>query len=531
MAGNTRKILAIDWDPRTLRIVHAQLRKRTIKIDRLLSVAIPETVDTSNPEQMGKHIRQALDQEGISTRHACVDFPRDQAILNSLVLPIASQEDLPGMVRIQIAKELPFSVGDAVIDYAVGPIEKDSSTAVVLVAAVRREVLEQYEATFRAAELKLERIGLRPYSNRISVCELLKHSLPERVVFVDIGPGLSEISVVRQGALAFSRAASVVIPRQMEEPTRLSILRDDGMEEEVERLDTESLMGPTAPSVVQGLIVEITRSIEAYRARDSVAQVDHIVIGGDLGVEDALSEAIQKRLGVSTEIYNPASSFGWEPDEGAAASAFAAPLGVILSLAREDKQHFDFLHPKRSESATQKKLRKAPLVATVALLFIAAAGVTVAKITQPDREELARIQQRIAELKSRESEQKKFVDLLHGKDGIVPWDQKQLVWIDVLADALSVMPGIEQLVLEQIDLNQKEQAIKFKTKTKQRDTASKAVADLEAFRREGKSLPRFKASIGSSSEKSKESYPYKQDIEVTVLDDENPPGKAAAKKK
>lgn len=529
MAASTRKILAIDWDPRTLRIVHAQIRKRTVKIDRLLSVAIPESVDPANPEQMGKHIRQALDQEGISTKHASVDIPRDQTILHTLMLPAAAQEDLPGMVRIQIAKELPFSVGDAVVDYAVVPVENDAITAEVLVAAVRREVLEQYEATFRSADLKLDRIGLRPYANRISLCELLKHALPDRVVFVDVGPGLTEISVIRQGSLAFSRAASVIIPRHIEEPTRLTLLRDDSPDDGPPQHEAESFMGPTAPSVVQGLVVEITRSIEAYRARDAAAAIEHVVIGGDLGVEEALAEAIQKRLGVTTEIYNPASSFGWEPDEGAAASAFAAPLGLVLSQARDDTQHFDFLHPKKTESATHKKLRKAPIFAAVVCLFVAAAGVTVAQMTKPDRDELAAIEARIAELKAGEADRKKFMDVLHGKDGVVPWDQKQLIWVDVLADALSVMPSTEQLVLEQIDLNQKESIVKFKTKTKQRESATRAVADLEAFRREGKTLPRFKASIGASSEKAKESYPFKQDIEVVVLDDDVAPAKAKKK--
>lgn len=522
MAGSTRKILAIDWDVRTLRIVHALLRKRTVKIDRLLSVAIPESVEPSNPEQMGRFIRQALDQEGIGTRLACVDIPRDQAILNTLMLPVAAQEDLPGMVRIQIAKELPFSVGDAVIDFAVGAAERDATTAEVLVAAVRREVLEQYEATFRAAELKLERIGLRPYSNQLSVCELLKHALPERAVFVDVGPGLTEISVIRKGALAFSRAASVVIPRAVDGGTRLSLVRPEGDEELLASAEPTSLIGPSAPSVVQGLVVEITRSIEAYRARDSAAPIDHVVIGGDQGVEEALAEAIQKRLDVTTEIYNPASSFGWEPDEGAAASAFAAPLGVMLSLAREDRQHFDFLHPKKTESATRKKLRKAPVVAAVVLLFAAAGAVTVAQATKPDREELARIEQRIAELQAGEADRKKFLDLLHGREGVLAWDQRQLVWVDVLADVLSALPGTEQMVLEQIDLNQKDRTIKLKTKTRQRDTASRAVADLESFRREGKTLPRFKAKTGASSDKPKESYPFRQDIEIAVLDDEAP---------
>ena len=79
--------------------------------------------------------------------------------------------------------------------------------------------------------------------------------------------------------------------------------------------------GEGSPAIIESLVVEVTRSIEAYRATDPGAQIDHMVIAGDLGVEESLAEAVHKKLGVTTELYNPASSFGWEPQEGAAASA------------------------------------------------------------------------------------------------------------------------------------------------------------------------------------------------------------------
>ena len=53
------------------------------------------------------------------------------------------------------------------------------------------------------------------------------------------------------------------------------------------------------------------------------------MIGGDVGIEERLAEAIQARLNITTELYNPATTFGWEPDEGAAASAFSATLGLV----------------------------------------------------------------------------------------------------------------------------------------------------------------------------------------------------------
>ena len=516
----SRKVVAIDWDARMLRIVHAMVGKRGVAIDRVFSVAIPREIDPGDPEQMGRHIRRALEQEDIRTKHAIVDIPRDQAILNTLTLPAGAEEDLPGMVEIQVAKELPFSVSDAVIDFAVPPGEEGATTIDVLVAAVRREVLQQYEAIFAHAGLKLERIGLRPYANKVAVCDRLKHAMPERVAFIDVRPTLTEIDVLRSSSLAFSRAASVMIPEGLADGSALSIVADSPDAEPARPMVLPPGEGePDAPvtteEVIQTLLLEVTRSIEAYRAGDPGAHIDLAVIGGDVGVEEQLAEAIQKRLGITTEVYNPASSFGWEPDEGAAAAAFAATLGLVLAQADETTLHFDFLHPKRTESATQQRLKKAPAVAAVIVLFVAAGPIFLHGTTKHSRAELAEMNGRIEELDGNVRANQRFLKLVEEVRGF----DRQYVWVDVLYDIMTALPSNEELVVKHVTLNQKDGKVVLKTQTKRRETPSEVIRALEEFRREGREKPRFKVTMPSQSEKAREQYPYAQDLRIEILAD------------
>ncbi len=519
------KILALDWDTRTLRVVHAVMSKRGVKIDRLLAAAIPSELNAADPSIMGAHIRRVLDEERISTTHAIVDIPRDQAILKTLNLPSSRADDLPGMVEIQIARELPFPAAEAVIDFVVSG-SMEGGTSDVLVAAVRREVLGHYEAVMRHAGLKLERVGLRPYANQVAIAELLKHAIPEQVLIIDLGPSLTEIDVLRNGSLAFSRAASVAIPIDVARTIggtglRLSIPLDAS--------SSSAEAGPVGAgeSVISALVVEVTRSIEAYRTTDAGASVDHVVIGGDFGIEETLAETLHKKLGVTTQLYNPATSFGWDPDEGVAAAAFASALGLVLSHSDGGSLHFDFQHPKRVESRTQKRLRKAPLAAAVAILFVAAGGIVVARSTKPDRDALARIEAEIDALEEKESDYRKFLGVVKV---VRDFDADQLIWVDVLYDAFSCMPTNEEWLLTNLDLNQKERRITLKTKARNRETALDVAKRLEAFRREGRDKPRFDARVGSQSEKKGEKYPFQQDLRITVLVDE-PTGKGPSRDK
>ncbi|MGD2107803.1 MAG: pilus assembly protein PilM [Phycisphaerae bacterium] len=519
-----KRILAIDWDAHTLRIVHAFLNKKGVKIDRLLSVAVPKNVDPNEPTQIGFHIQQTLRQEGIGTKHAIVDVPRDQAILKTLALPAAQSQDLAGMVEIQIAKELPFPATEAVIDFAASLAPDDSATSDVLVAAIRRELLEQYEASLSAAGLRLDRVGLRPYASKAAVCEVLRHGMPERVLFIDVRPSFMEIDVLRHSALTFSRSASVMIPKGIStHPPPRSIGPAGPAPGHEPRLGATDLADePGGPErVVRSLMLEVTRSIEAYRQGDPGAQIDHVVIGGDVGVEEALAEEIQRELHISTELYNPATTFGWEPDEGAAASAFAASLGLVLSHADLGASSFDFLHPKKRVSETTQRLRKAPIAAAVALLFLAAGAVTLAGITQDDRNTLQALDKRIAELEGERRDNKKFIQLARYVEA---FDADQHVWVDVLYDVFSQLPSHKDLVVNNLEMNQKDGRLTLKTQTRERGTAMDVRRRLMDFRREGHEEPRFRVRVGSQTEKKNEKYSFSQDFRITILDD-GPPRK------
>lgn len=515
--SKAKKIVAIDWDPRTLRVVHVLLGKRGLTIDRLLSVAIPDRLDTESPTQMGMHIRRTLDQEGITTKRAIVDVPRDQVILKTLSLPTAHPEGLPSMVEIQIAKELPFPPSEAVIDFTLGVKHEDSATQDVLVAGIRRELLERYQATFEAAGLKLDRVGLRPYASKVAVCELLKHAIPERVLFIDVRPTFMEIDVLCSGALTFSRSASVVVPDGAGEPPPLSFRAAS-----VTALsalgagETPGIEPAMRQTVVDSLVLEVTRSIEAYRANDPGARIDHVVIGGDTGVEEMLGDELHKRLNVSQELYNPASSFGWEPDEGVGASAFAASLGLVLSHASDAGSHFDFLHPKKTESVAKARLKKAPMVAAVVVLFATAGALGFTQYTKPARERLASLEKKITQFQARRTENRKFLKLY---EQIEEFERSQHVWVDVLYEVFSLLPSNTELLINSIDMNQKDGRVTLKTQTRKRETSTEIVLSMEAYRRDGRTRPRFKASLGAKRDKKDEKYRFAQDIRITVLND------------
>jgi len=517
-----KKILAIDWDARTLRVVHALSGKRGVKIDRILSVAVPSDVDTTDAAAMGQHIRRVLEQESISTRVAMIDVPRNQTILKTLSLPVIRPEELAGVVEIQIAKELPFPVTQAVIDFTIGATHEDGRTQDVLVSAVQHEVIEEFKVTFATAGLRLDRIGLRPHASRVAICKLLEFSMPERVLFIDVRLPFTEIDVIKQSHLSFSFAASVHLPDDLSGSGVFSILRS---EPEAEASEGEGSTGPVAPmlgrpspmeTAINSLVMDVTKSIEAYRATDAGAMIDQVVIGGDTGVEEKLADAIQKRMGLPTELYNPAAGFGWEPDAGAGAAGFAPTLGLVLDYADDSTMHFDFLHPKKLVSASQERLKKAPWVAAAIVMFAFASAYGAWAITKADRTELAQLKKQVDDLQGHTKENRKFLDLMQE---LRDFDEHQYIWIDEWYDVFALLPSNQDMVIDSVDMSEKDGLIKLKTKGKLRDTALEVIEKLESFRRDGHDQPRYKVTMGPQTERKGDAYSFHQELRIRILND------------
>lgn len=519
-----RRILSLDWDPRELRIVHAHIRKGKVQVDDVLAVAIPRDVNLGDAEQMGQLLRDALRQEGITTRRVILDIPRDQTVLKTLTLPRVSLSDLAGMIELQIGKGLPFATSEAVIDFAVPPDDGGTDQIEVLVGAVRTEVVDYYRKICEVAGLKLERAGLRPYANRMAVAHFLGGQMPERVLVVDVGSSLTEIDVLRGGQLVFSRAASVYVPsgdtvimsldsaNRVGEPESSDVPADGEISIVPFVSDPRDRPGDTA-AVVADLMVEVTRSIEAYRGTDAGAEMDCAVVAGGTGIEEALADAIHRRFGINAEIYNPASCLDGDGEKAAGAAGFSAALGLVLGHAAEGGFQFDFLNPKKPEAPGQARLKRLPMVAGVAALFVLAATIFYVRGPAKNFARVAELKEQIKETKSQIKANKKFIAMV---EFVERFENEQVIWVDELRNLIDVLPDNKKVVLSKVDMYQSGKRMEIGLRAMTGEQIPRVVDNFEAFRPEDDDEPYYRASRGPTTS-GRTDYKHESAISVRIV--------------
>jgi hypothetical protein len=265
--------------------------------------------------------------------------------------------------------------------------------------------------------------------------------------------------------------------------------------------------------VVRELMIEVTRSVEAYRATDPGMTLQHAVIGGATEIEEALGEAIQRQYNITAQPFNPAGVFGWDADRGAAAGAFASALGLLLSEMEPAGRRFDFLHPKKAETTAQKRIKKAPVALTTVAAATAAAVVFYFQSVKPQYDLRDELRDEVKKLRRVLDEHEEFTGMV---DEVTAYERERIVWIDELHDLTGLMADNKQIVLKSMDMSQKDRDVEIPFAAVENNEGPAMVARLEGFRAEGAAASRYRATLGATSDKPGERYGNQGSIRIQV---------------
>ncbi len=407
----SRKLLALDWDEHSFKAVEATLQKNVLRVNRVATGAIPATVKVGDPDSLGPFIRQVLAEKRFGTRQVLIAVPRDKAILIPLRLPSAAIGDLSNMVRLQASRELPFAADEAVMDFA-GAVAHDAPEFVdVTVAAVQREVLAHYRQIASAAGLHLVRIGLRPNSNLIAVTRGVQPFTDERILLVDIASKTTEINIFRWGRLSFSRSVNVNVV-------------------------TADAAGPADDAAGRPILMEVLRTVEAYRATDP-NRIDQVIIAGDTGLEGWLAEALRTRLNTVASLYDPTWTIAIDKTLAADMTGFAAVLGLLAGQLVPVLSRFDLHAPKRPVNFAAIRRRQIIGLSAAAAVLVFGAWISSHSYLGKLRAQAADLVAANAVLKK----QADAADAIGKRVGTAQkWISRDLVWLDKLREVVEQLP-------------------------------------------------------------------------------------------
>lgn len=511
LAGiGSRRIVCLDWDTQNLRVVHAAVSKGGVRILSAAEVPVPAVVEVGQAASFGAFLRSTLRSLGIRPDRVVMSVPRQDAVLNPLTLPPTAEHELANMVRFQIGKELPFALDQAVVDFAIlQKAEGERGSMELLVAAVRNHVMDYYKAVAEEAGLRLDRVGLRPYANMIAITREAA-CRKGRVVVIDVGPQMTEIDVIRDGRLVFSRAAAVTVHRAGKEADEATAspphLGDDAVIPFRDARETSS-------SAVDELIVEVTRTVTAYRAADPTATIDRMIVAGSSGLAEELSHAFATKFEAPTLIYRPPDDLTRQLERRATVrwNSFGAVLGLAWGQVYSGTGHFDFLHPKEPVDVRKERMRRVPVIAGAAVVCLLLVG-TVFGLKIHSKSVVIRGLD--AKLKTANAELASINEFNARVRAADQWRQRGVVWLDEFRAIKDGVPEAKDAYLRELSTTDDAEIV-LKLVAKDGDVVTRLVDRLSEIKTD-KGKKRFIVTPGARVPNQDPTYKVQTEIRLQV---------------
>ena len=283
-------------------------------------------------------LRSLLDAAGIRGREVALSLPGNAVFAREITIPRMNAAELAGSIPWEAEQHIPFDLREVNLDYQVVGAGSDggrASTMVVLLAAAKRSIVEDYAAT-------VTRAGCVPVIADVAAFALQNayevNGGPDGggpVALINAGASAINVNIVIEGRSVFTRdiaaggnacteALRIAHALSFEEAEKLK-LGGGNLE------DSE----PIVRQATENLLVEIEKTFDFFTANQASGRFRRIVLSGGASRGRGFAAALVQRFDAPLERLDPfrAMTIGSVSPAGLEALDVAAAAGVAAGLA------------------------------------------------------------------------------------------------------------------------------------------------------------------------------------------------------
>lgn len=274
----------------------------------------------SNLEAVAEAVKRGHKKLATRTKHVAMAVPSGAVITKKIIVPAGLREsDLEVQVETEANQYIPFALEEVNLDFQIiGPSATNAEEQEVLIAATRKEKVEDRVAVAESAGLKAIVMDVESYA-QLAALGLVVKQLPhggkdQNIAVVDVGANVTNVNVLRNEQSVYSREQAFggnqltqevvarygMSPEEAENAKRSGGLPDDFQAE---------VLRP----FMENVSMEVQRALQFFFTSTSYHQVDHILLAGGSAVIPGLDEVVHSRTQVPTLVANPFGAMQTSP--------------------------------------------------------------------------------------------------------------------------------------------------------------------------------------------------------------------------
>jgi type IV pilus assembly protein PilM len=263
-------------------------------------------------DEVADAIRRVVKKSGTKTKNVAMSLPASAVITKKIVLPGGmSDAELELQVESEANQYIPFSLDEVSLDFCVvGPSASSAGDVEVLIAASRKEKVQDRQGLAEAAGLKPVVVDVESYASRLATGRLID-ALPNKgadimVALFEVGAMTTSMQVIRNDEVLYDRDQAFGGAQL----TQLIVRQYGFSPEEAETkkrsgdLPEDYDSGVLRP-FVDNLAQEIGRALQFFFTSTPYNRVDYVMLAGGSSSLPGLCEAVTTQTSFACQLINP----------------------------------------------------------------------------------------------------------------------------------------------------------------------------------------------------------------------------------
>jgi type IV pilus assembly protein PilM len=265
-------------------------------------------------DQVSDAFKRAWKLLGSREKRVALALPAAAVISKKVIMQSGLREqDMELQVEAEANQYIPFSLDEVNIDFQViGPAPNNPDEVEVLIAASRKEKIEDRVAAAEGAGLRVTVMDVETYATETAYTliadQLPDHGKGQTVMILDVGSSLIHINVMHDNESVYIREQAFGGGQLTQEIQRRFGLTLE--EAEIAKRKgglPDSYESEVLQPFVQNMALEVARAVQFFTSSTQYNRVDHIILAGGCAAIPGVDVIVQERVQVNTLIANPFS--------------------------------------------------------------------------------------------------------------------------------------------------------------------------------------------------------------------------------
>ena len=319
MAKKRQPLIGVDISASSIKVLELSRSGEHYRVERYAVEPLPQNAVVEHTitevEQVAQTMLRAVKHSGTKCKNVAIAVAGSHVISKIINMPAGlADRDLQTQIEMEADRYIPYPLDEVNLDFQVlGPADSGGEQVNVLIAACRKEIVDDYLAVTQGAGLTPMIIDIETYAMENAYSLIARHlaggGMEKTIAVIDVGATTTNINVMHDNRSVYTRDHTFGGRQLTEEIQRRYGLsyEEAGLAKKQGGLPDNYQTDVLRP-FMEAMCQEVMRALQFFYSSSPYNSVDQVLLAGGCAQIPGVEELVAARIGVATAIANPFAS-------------------------------------------------------------------------------------------------------------------------------------------------------------------------------------------------------------------------------